>query len=435
MKSRTHRTRALPALLLSTLGGLALVGVPAQNAQAQVIIASCMAVPGIPCASMLDVNGTTTAVTAVGTTVGYTHTYLTTGVGGSTGGVVALLGGINERLGMVTNANDESVENSDLAARQRIYDERMMDVRGSRLPTPSAVRRACVQATAATGGAGAARGSGGAGRAASERAMDRYNDNRPAIQAMADSAVNRKDLGTCSAEDVKFKRAGCHNAGVGDRPNADLRLRTLYDGGKPDAPNVSVDERGFKIGEQLIANVMPTPADPIIREAERTSQPGVLYTLRSNLYTSRAATAADAMGQILGFSTALNVPDASMGSETAKPFLLTWPSYKQDYEKMFGAGSFPAIPSEREMIRFAAMRYYANPEELTKLASLTEREIAVRQTEILAVNGYMAYLTIERLERQNALLSALLAHEMDPITSDGLRNLRSSIGGGTGIQN
>ena len=429
MKSRIHHTRALPALMLSLLGGIGLMAVPAQEANAQTAVL-CFGATG-PCASSVDVAATTTAVTAMGTTVGYTHTYLTTGVGGSPSGMIALLGGINERLGMVTNANDESVENDDLAARQRIYDERMMDIRGSRLPKPSAVRRACVQATAAAGRAGAASGGGAAGRAAAKEVLNRYNDGRPEIQGIADSGMNRRDLGTCTREDIDQKRPGCQAAGVGDRPGADLRLSSLFDGGKPDAPNVSLDERGFKIAKQVLSNVLPTPADSLRTEAERKSQGGIVYQLRANLYTTRAATAAEAMGQIAGFSTGLDVPEASRAAGQAKPFLDKWASYKSEYEEIFGAGTFPEAPSEREIVRFAAIKHYASVQNEQKLASMTPEEVALAQLEVAATNGYLNYLMLERLERQNAVLSALLSHNMDPITSDGLRSMRSGLGGQT----
>lgn len=430
MKHRMFKKQGLPALLLSAVGGLALMGAPAPEAHAQLAVAvvSCFSIPGVPCSSTADVQGTTAAVVSVNTQLTTTHTYLSTGMGGSPGGVVALLGGINERLGMVTNANDEAVENDDLAARQRIYDEKMMDVRGSRIPKPSNVRRACVQSTAATGRAGAARGSGGASRAAAGAAHSRYDDNRSEIQALADSGANRRELSTCSANDVAEKRPGCQGAGAGERPSADLKISTLTDGGKPDAPNVSVDEKGFKIGTQLITNIAPTPPNKPTSDAEKASQSGIVYMLNYNRYVARANASADALAQILGFSTAMDVEGASIGKDQAAPFLRTWSAQQSNYEQMFGPGSFPSTPSERDLVRYNTFKHYASVQDQDKLASMPPEEVARVQLEVSATNAYLNYLILERLEKQNAVLAAMLAQDMEPLTADGMRAARANIG-------
>lgn len=431
MKHRMNQKQGVSALLLSALGGLVLFAAPAPQAQAQmaVAVATCLTVPGIPCASTLDVQGTTAAVVSVNTQLTTTHTYLSTGVGGSPGGVVALLGGINERLGMVTNANDEAVENNDLAARQRIYDERMMDVRGSRIPKPSNVRRACVQATVASGNAGAARGSGGASRAAAGSAGARYDDNRSEIQALVDAGAKRRELSVCSISDVEEKRPGCQGAGVGERPSADLKPSTLFDGGAPNAPNVSVDDQGFKIGKQYIANLIPTPPDKPKTTAEKGSQAGVVYMLNYNRYVARANAAADATAQVLGFSTSMDVEGASIGKEQAAPFLRTWASNQEKYEQMFGAGTFPATPSERDLVRFAVFKNYASVQDQQDKATMPPEEMARVQLEVSATNAYLNYLILERLEKQNVLMSAMLSQQMDPLTADAMRAQRASIGG------
>lgn len=429
MKHRMNKKQGLSALLVSAVGGLMLLATAPQPANAMTVaVATCFSIPGVPCASTLDVQGTTAAVVGVNTQLTTTHTYMTTGVGGSPGGMIALLGGINERLGMVTNANDEAVENDDLAARQRIYDERMMDVRGSRIPKPSNVRRACVQATVATGSAGAARGSGGAARAAAGAAGARYDDNRPEIQSLVDAGAKRRELSVCSQKDVENKRPGCQGAGVGERPSADLKLSTLFDGGKPEAPNVSVDEKGFEIGKQYITNLVPTPPDQPKTDSEKASQAGVVYMLNYNRYVARANAAADATAQILGFSTSMDVEGASLGKQQAEPFLKTWASNKEKYEQMFGGGTFPATPSERDLVRFTVFKNYASVQEQQELSTMPVEEIARVQLEVSATNAYLNYLMLERMEKQNALLSALLSQQMDPLTSDGMRAQRAGIG-------
>lgn len=364
--------------------------------------------------------------------VGYTHTYLTTGQSGGPGGVVALLGGINDRLGRMTNFNDETVENDDLAARQRIYDQKMMEIRGANLPKPSNVRRACVQATAASGRAGAARASGGAARAAGAALSKRYDDNRTETEGLADAGLNRDRLGVCSQFDVESMRPGCANRGVGERPNADARLTSLFDGGMGTAAsgpvNQSIDQKGFEIGQQVISNVVPTPPKKTTDKETSQSQAGIVYMLDYNRFESRAAVANDALADILAFGVAMNVDGASIDADQAAPFLKTWGENRAEYEEIFGAGNFPAVPSERELVRFAVMKDYASVQDATELGAIAPEELARRQFAAIAVGNRVNLEILNRLEKQNALMAAMLSQQMDPLTTGQMRNSLTSIG-------
>ena len=410
--------------MLPVLTALALAGglsAWSPEAKAQWLV-ECLSGPGVPCASSADVNATNTQL-------GYTHSYLTTGQTGGPGGMIALLGGINERLGMVTNANDEAIENDDLAARQRIYDQKMMEVRGSRIPKPSSVQRACVQATVAAGRAGGARASGGAARAAGDAAQARYDDARPQVQALIDAGARRKDLGTCSATDASEKRPGCQG-GAGDRPGADLRSSALLDGGKPvQQANLSLDERGFKIGQQVISNIAPIPADKLTSEEQKASQGGLLYMLDYNRYSARSTAATDAIADVLGFGVAMNVEGASMGMEAAAPFLATWANNRAEYEAMFGQGTFPEVPSERELIRFDVFKRYASVQNEQEGAALSEEEINKELLASAALANRLNWAILDRLEKQNVILATLLSHQMDPLTANQMKNKMSSVGG------
>lgn len=412
--------KMLPVLTALALAGGLSAWSPEVKAQ---WLVECLSGPGIPCASSVDIKATNAQL-------GYTHTYLTTGQTGGPGGMIALLGGINKRLGMVTNANDESIENEDLAARQRIYDEKMMEVRGSRIPKPSSVQRACVQATAAAGRAGGARASGGASRTAGDKAQARYDDARPQIQALIDTASKRKELGTCSATDVEEKRPGCQGGGVGDRPGADLRTSALTDGGKPiEQANASLDDKGFKIAQQVISNIAPLPADKLTSEQQKGSQGGLMYMLDYNRYTARATATTDALADVVGFGVAMDVEGASMSMEAAQPFLATWGSNQAEYEAIFGAGTFPTVPSEREMIRFAVFKSYASVQNEQEGAALSPEEIDKEMLASAALANRLNYAILERLEKQNVLLSAMLSHQMDPLTSGQMKEKMSSVGG------
>lgn len=423
------------SLLALALGAGLVVGAPEAKAQLPVGVVACMVAPGIPCATTLDVNATTAAVTsgstAITTQLGYTHTYLTTGASGGPGGVTALLGGINDRLGRMTNFNDETVENDDMAARQRMYDQKMMDVRGANIPKPSNVRRACVQATAASGRAGAARGSGGAARAAGAALSKRYDDNRNEADGFADAGLNRDRLGVCSQFDVDNLRPGCANRGVGERPNADARLVSLFDGGMSTAASgpvhLSIDQKGFEIGQQVISNVVPTPPKKPLDKEISQSQAGIVYMLDYNRFESRAAVANDALADILAFGVAMNVDGASVDPDQSAPFLKTWSSNQADYEAIFGAGNFPAVPSERELLRYAVMKDYASVQDANELGAISTEELARRQFAATAVGNRVQLEILNRLEKQNALAAALLSQQMDPLTTGQMRSSLSSI--------
>ncbi len=423
------------SLLALVLGGSMALGAPEAKAQFAVAVVTCMTAPGIPCATSLDVGATTSAVsagsTAITTQLGYTHTYLTTGQTGSPGGLIGLLGGINDRLGRMTNFNDETVENDDLAARQRMYDDKMMEVRGASIPKPSNVRRACVQATAASGRAGAARASGGAARAAGAALSKRYDDNRTEIEAFSDAGLNRDKLGVCSSFDVENKRPGCAGRGVGERPNADARLTSLFDGGMSTASsgpvNNSIDTKGFAIGQQVISNVVPSPPAKPTNPEFRDTQAGVVYMLDYNRFETRAAVANDALADILAFGVAMNVEGASIDPSQSAPFLQTWGQNRAEYEEIFGSGNFPEVPSERELVRFAVMKDYASVQDAQELGAITTEDLARRQFAAIAVGNRVNLEILSRLEKQNALLAALLSQQMDPLTTGQMRaNLNNS---------
>lgn len=428
MKILSRKLLPVPALLLA-MGALSLWS---PEAKAQWLV-DCLAGPGVPCASATDMNRANEQLRQ-------THSYLTTGQMGGPGGVTALLSGINERLGRVTNANDESIENEDLAARQRMYDERAMAERGSRIPRPSAVNRACVQATTNAGRSGA----GGAGRAATRNvnndAVERYRDARPQIHALVDIAANKRELGTCSATDIEELRPGCQGASPGDRPSADIKVSSLFDGGKPtETANLTLDKKGFEIGKQVITNISPIPPDKLVNKNQKESQAGILYMIDYDRLTTRQATVTDALADILGFGVGLDVvvDDADdsavaekirQAQQTAAPFLEVWANNREEYEEMFGRGTFPEAPSERDLLRFSVFKHYASTQTAVEEAGMSQEDRESAMLELAAINARVNYAILERLEKQNAILAATLAHMVDPLTSADMARRASSLG-------
>lgn len=428
MKILSRKLLPVPALLLA-MGALSLWS---PEAKAQWLV-ECIAGPGVPCASATDMNRANEQLRQ-------THSYLTTGQMGGPGGVTALLSGINERLGRVTNANDESIENEDLAARQRMYDERAMAERGSRIPRPSAVNRACVQATTNAGRSGAGRAGRAATRSVNDDAVDRYRDARPQIHALIDIAADKRNLGTCSQADIDELRPGCQGATPGDRPSADIKVSSLFDGGKPEeTANLTLDKKGFEIGKQVVTNIVAIPPDKLVNKGQKESQAGILYMIDYDRITSRQATAASALADILGFGIGLDVvlddDDNSAAAEkirqaqqAAAPFLEVWGNNKDEYEEMFGEGTFPEAPSERELLRFSVFKHYAGVQTAAEEAGMSQEDRESAMLEIAAISARVNYAILERLEKQNAILAAMLSHEMDPLTSADMATRASSLG-------
>lgn len=428
MKNFSRKFLPVSALLLA-LGALSMWS---PEAKAQWLV-ECITGPGVSCASSTDMIRANEQLLQ-------THSYLTTGQMGGPGGVTALLSGINERLGRVTNTNDESIENEDLAARQRMYDERAMAERGSRIPRPSAVNRACVQATTNAGRSG----SGGAGRAATRSvnndAVERYRDARPQINALVDVALNKRELGTCSAADIEELRPGCQGASVGDRPSADIRVSSLFDGGKPvETANLTLDKQGFEIGKQVITNIAPVPPDKLVNKNQKESQAGILYMIDYDRITTRQATVTDALADILGFGVGLDVvlddgdnsavaEKIRQAQQTAAPFLEVWGNNREEYEEMFGQGTFPEAPSERDLLRFSVFKHYAGTQTAAEEAGMSQEDRESAMLELSAINARVNYAILERLEKQNTILAAMLAHQVDPLTSADMATRASSLG-------
>lgn len=425
MKQKNLRFKSLGLQGLMALGLIGL-GTISEEASASVLPVICTTVDGGACAGVLSMSTLTTAVTSGFATTngnivaGNTLTqqqlmYLQTGIGGSPGGVTGLLSSINQRLGMVNNSDKQLVDNQDMSNRQAIYDEKMMEVRGSRLPTPTSVRNACVTATRATGRAGGARATGSAAAGARKKQEDRYDDNRPQIQALIDVAAKRQELGTCTATDSERNRPGCQGKGAGERPGADLSVSSLFTGGDPKSNRATLDEKGIKIADQVLTNMLPLPPDKLRTEKEEKSNAGIAYMLNYNRYVPRTSGIVYGMTMIRGFNTPLDQSGASLSN--AAPFIETWAANRAEYEEIFGAGSFKDSPSESDLLRFDVFKEYAGKMQKQKESALSEDEFRKKQIEMMAVGNRINLAVLDRLTESNILLAVIASSSVDPLTS------------------
>jgi len=74
------------------------------------------------------------------------------------------------------------------------------------------------------------------------------------------------------------------------------------------------------------------------------------------------------------------------------------------------------------------MKDYASVQDATELGAISTEELARRQFAATAVSNRVNLEILSRMEKQNALLAALLSQQMDPLTTGQMRNSLTSIG-------
>lgn len=392
---------------LSVLLGASLY-IPSK-AQAQMVVAcpTCDVVQGVANAELGVLNGTSAAMATQLTT---THTYLSTGVTGGPGGMIALLSNINAKLGKSNMAENQTVENTDMANRQLIYDQKMMEIRTAKVATLSSLEDACVQATASAGRSGGSRSTRAKTNEYTKKSGERFDDDRPSIQALIDTVEKRGELGVCSANDVATGQPGCIGQGAGDRPNADVEATSLFNGGDERSAGGTLDEKGVKIGLTYVSKILPNPPEKLKTDGARKSQSGIIYMMNYDKFVARLSAYKIAMTQQMAFRTPME----------GNLFVDTWGEYKGEYEKMLGTGTFPAKPSEFDLIRFEALRDYQGEEARAKESTMSEVEALKKIVEQQALGNRLQLAILERLETQNIILSANGAQAMEPLTSGAL---------------
>lgn len=349
-----------------------------------------------------------TATTASQTTL--THTYLTTGVTGGPGGVVALLSNINAKLGKTNMAENQSVENQDMANRQLVYDQKMMEIRTSKVATQSSLQDACVQATQGHGSSGGGRTTARAATKYGSKTGERYDDTRPAIQALIDTVDKKGELGVCSANDVANKMPGCAG-GAGDRPNGDREATSLFNGGDVDNFSGTLDEKGVEIGLAYISKILPNPPDKLTNEEAKKSQAGIIYMMNYDKFLARLSSYKIALNNIIAFRTKMTE------DQNSNKFLNEWQSSKTEYEEIFGNNSFKVKPSEHDLVRFHVMRDYQGPTELEKQSTMDDKALLKKLVQEQALGNRLQYEILLKLEQQNIILSTIGAQNMEPLSS------------------
>lgn len=394
------------------------------------ILAASIALLGLPGLAMSQVLVSDTVTqTELGTMNAQLQsdaTYLQTGYNGN--GLLPLLSSINDKLGKSNASDAQTINNNDAAARRRIYDQKMLEMKASATPTQEEFKRACVDITSrltSAQGHGAAGGASDAfngARVHSEEREAYFKTATTLNEKLAVTAVNRGKSGYCSKEDVENGAPGCDGQDVGALPSADNRGTSLTIGATstPSAPsNGSLSPQQAAAAQAYIlktAAMPPNIPSPDALEKEAGKQ----FLAALDRFTARQSASGDALNNIL--SSHRQIPYTVNGGSETSPSQKNWATKQDEWGTIFGPKiAFPAIPSERDMLRYEVFHFYASP-QYTKFVGTINSEI-VASREIIkqqALTNRLLFQMIQRQEDANMMMAQILNQNMDPLTTEAL---------------
>ena len=365
-----------------------------------------------------------------------TDTYLQGGYNAGNG-LLPLLSSINEKLGKSNSADGEQGSIDDTAARSRIYEQKMIDLKADATPTQADFKRACVAISSrmtSAQGHGAARGSADAFRAARVAAIDREERLKAPgtpTQKLGDLARDRNSNGFCAKEDMANGFPGCD--GEGSLPNADIRASSLIVGASAtpsDPSNGSLNAQQQAAARAYITNTAAMPPnipDPAVLEKSG----GKVYLTTLNRFAARQAASGDAMSNILASHE--QMPLTVNGQAEVGGVLKDWALRQGDWQDIFGNKlAFPTNPSERDLLRYEVYRYYSSGEYQVSLQQAANERglsgLAREQLTQTALTNRLLFQLLQRQEDSNIILSQLLNQQMDPLTTQGMNAAASQAG-------
>ena len=354
------------------------------------------------------------------------NTYLQTGYNGN--GLIPLLGAINDKMGKSNSFDAQAVTSNNVSARERIYDQKVMEVVERTTPSQEEFLRACVNLTRARANAagGGASAGGGAGASASQsrdsaRAGGEYTANRPEASRLADRVRERQPY--CDDNAVKNKAPGC--TAKGTLPNADIQGLSLTRGATatPEQPtNSTLTAEQAKAADAYIGNVAPTPLGQP-REVSINTEAGRAYMVYLNKFNARASTVRDTLAGIKAKHVEV---EAGSGNN---PLLTQWRSKQTSWAAVFGGKEkFPTTPSQWDMLRLEVMAYNYDPEYIASLATLSKDPalVAQEQIKLAALQAKLTLMLIESTDRNTQVQAVLAAHQMEPLTTGSMRQSLSN---------
>lgn len=388
-----------------------------------------MGIPGLVGAQVLVSDTVTqTELATMNAQLQADATYLQTGYNGN--GLLPLLSSINDKLGKSNASEAQSASNADTAARARIYDQRMVELKAAGVPTQEAFKRACVAITSrmtSAQGHGAARGSSDAIRSSREAEAvieERIHTPGTPTEKIADLVRHRQANGFCDSTDVKNGFPACSSAGA--MPSADIRSSSLTLGATAaasDPTNGSLSAAQVAAAQAYIVNTLPMPPTIPSPAALETAR-GKEFLATLNRFTARGSSASTAMNNILASHRA--VPLTVQGAAETSPMMKDWNARAADWATIFGPQvKYPTAPSERDMMRYEVFHYYVSPDYQRSISTFTgdaagllsaERESLKQQ----ALTNRILFQLLQRQEDANLMLAQLVSQEIDPVTTESL---------------
>lgn len=379
--------------------------------------------PGVNTTLVSGFASTTSAVGSVTAELQSILAYLM-GVSNGGNGLVETISSINDKLAHANANGDQQQAFDDTNSRRRMADQMMIQSQLARVPSADG----CAE-TAYAGGRGAAAG----GTATSKAGLDQTSitamtGTHDQLKSMAQIVLSRPSSGFCLSTDVATGRGGCSSQGT--MPGADVQTTSLTQGAVvPGQPtNQSLTTAQQKAAQAVINNIAtPFPPEQLPSATAEKSVWGGKYLAMMYVMASRASAAVDALTSIASINYA-NPALATSSSVNAASgqFGQTWQSaeVKTLYAKLFPNQVYPTNPSEWEMLRYDIFSRYADADGAdswqAKSASFKPEEALREIARMEAIQLRLSELQIERQQDSNKILAALLAQQLQPVTTDSL---------------
>lgn len=354
-----------------------------------------------------------------------------------------IIGGINAQLAKIWEEARPFMENTsnqnaafnrrtalDVAAGQTIMSRKSDPFNCSEIPMMTGAR----YATGGGGGHMAMRQSKGSSE--SKLAMLAGGTKPNDLSYANDAYSNHKTNGYCSPQDATFSdgtdrnRSGCSKGDINKMPDGDARVQSVFHPAHDFNTPSAVQKYGHSltynngkttpldIGDQAkaaddaIATMVALFSPPALPKEVEQSPAGKILTTRIKVFNARVSPAIDFL------TTQKAAHDASQSTLPKAVADVILSDFKVVYQRLFNATP-PDTPSDADIVRYEVLRRYADPQGewlKTLLASGDAAKVAQIQAQSQAVEMYLLYNMHERQVETNALLSALVAQSVNPIT-------------------
>ena len=381
---------------------------------------------------------------AINTYLAQTYAYLRDGEGDSGKGVIGTMNKIwtEQRPYMEGMSNQQSAW-----GRRNTMDGVIAQTIANKLPDP----RSCSEIPT-TGGARASAGGGGGGgggnaaRGATEaKVAANAGGAKPSDLAHANTLyVDHKGKGYCSIEDAQFSGTdkareafGCSVADTHKMPDGDVRVQSIFRPAHDYKNPADVIKYGssltfnngqktaLPIGDQAAAaddaasNIIARFSPPYLpKEIEQTSNGKILLT-QVKVFNARISPAIYALAQASARLTAANVslPPAKVAEMKT--------DFDDVYSRLHPGAEAPVALSEAEVMRYEVMRRYADllGSWNKDLAKASPDMVGKIQAQNQAVELYLLYNIHERQQETNAILAAMLAQAVNPVTKSEIEQI------------